>query len=47
MLKFSAKNLTNPEIEEYYRSDLINDIVRRSYQRGIDFSISIGAEFEF
>lgn len=46
-LKFSAKNLTNPEIQEEYRSDLVATRVRRSYRKGIDFSISLSADFEF
>jgi len=41
-LKFSAKNLTNPKIEEVYRSDFIaSDVTRASFRQGYDFSISL------
>jgi hypothetical protein len=47
-LQFQAKNLTNPEIEEVYRSDYIpDDVTKTSYTKGIDYSISLGAQFSF
>lgn len=46
-LKFSAKNLTNPEIQTVYRSDVTPDTVRTSYRKGIDFSFSVSAHIPF
>jgi hypothetical protein len=41
-LKFQAKNLTNPKIDEVYRSEYIGgDVTKTSYRKGIDFSISL------
>jgi len=41
-LKFQAKNLINPKIEEVYRSEYIgSDVTKTSYRRGIDLSISM------
>jgi hypothetical protein len=45
-VKFSAKNLLNPDIQTVYRSDYTGkDVVRSSYRKGIDFSVSIGAQW--
>lgn len=45
-LQFQAKNLTNPNIDEVYRSDFTgSDVTRTSYTRGTEFSVSIGASF--
>ncbi len=45
-VKFAAKNLLNPKIESVYRSDFIpEDVVKTSYRKGIDFSVSIGAQW--
>ena len=45
-LQFQAKNLTNPEIEEVYRSDYTgSDVTRTSYTKGSEFSVSIGLSF--
>ncbi|MFP4139717.1 MAG: TonB-dependent receptor domain-containing protein [Phycisphaerae bacterium] len=45
-LKFKAKNLLNPKIQTVYRSEYIgDDVVRSSYRKGIDFSVSLGAEW--
>jgi TonB-dependent receptor len=45
-IQFQAKNLTNPEIEEVYRSEFTgSDVTRSSYTKGSEFSISIGASF--
>lgn len=42
-IEFKARNLTNPAIEEVYRSSAIGeDITRSSYTRGREFSIGIG-----
>ncbi len=47
-LHLQAKNLTNPEIEEVYRSPYIGDDVRKtSFTRGIEYSIGISANFSF
>ena len=47
-IKFQAKNLTNPEIQEVYRSGFIGaDVLKSSYTKGIDFSIGISAEIPF
>jgi TonB-dependent receptor len=45
-LRFQAKNLTDPEIQEVYRF-LGNDTVKSSYTKGIDLSIGFSAKFEF
>jgi outer membrane receptor protein involved in Fe transport len=43
-LKFAAKNLTNPKIEEVYRSEFIEgDVAKTSFRKGYDFSISVTA----
>ena len=47
-LKFQAKNLTNPVIEEVYRSEYLpgsHDVTTRSYQRGLEFTLSLGVSF--
>jgi hypothetical protein len=47
-LTVQAKNLTNPAIQTVYRSDLIEeDVLRTSFTRGIDVSVSLGASFSF
>jgi hypothetical protein len=47
-LKFSAKNLTNPRIEEVYRSPFIgDDVLKSTFTKGIDYSVSLTAEFRF
>lgn len=47
-LELQAKNLTNPKIEEVYRSEFIgSDVTRTSYTKGIEYSISLGVEFAF
>ncbi len=46
-LSFKAKNLTNPEIQQIYRSAYTQDTVHKSYTKGIDLSLSISAKFEF
>lgn len=47
-LQFQAKNLTNPDVQEVYRSSFIGgDVLKTSYTRGIDFSIALSAEFTF
>jgi outer membrane receptor protein involved in Fe transport len=41
-----VKNLTNPKIQEVYRSSYIpSDLVKTSYRKGIDFSVSLGYSF--
>jgi TonB-dependent receptor len=45
-LKFQAKNLTDPLIEEVYRSEYIgDDVTKTSYRRGIEFSMSMAYQF--
>lgn len=45
-LGFKAKNLLNPEIQEVYRSDYVEeDAVKTSYKKGIDYSLSLSCEF--
>lgn len=46
-LKFSAKNLTDPDIQRVYRSSLTPETVQSSYSKGIGFSVSLSADFEF
>jgi hypothetical protein len=47
-LMFSAKNLTDAERREVYRSDFTGqDVTRRTHHDGIDFSLSIGGEIKF
>ncbi|MEO0481637.1 MAG: TonB-dependent receptor [Planctomycetota bacterium] len=46
-LSFKASNLTNPDIEQVYRDDLIDgDFTRASFSRGIDYSFGISAQFD-
>ncbi len=45
-IKFQAKNLTNPKINEVYRFNG-DDQLKTSYRKGIDFSIGISAEIPF
>jgi hypothetical protein len=45
-LQFQAENLTDPQIQEVYRSKYIgDDVTKTSYTKGIDYSISLGAHF--
>jgi outer membrane receptor for ferrienterochelin and colicin len=46
-LGFKAKNLLNPEIQEVSRSEHIaeGDTLRKSYTKGMEFSVSLGCEF--
>jgi outer membrane receptor protein involved in Fe transport len=47
-LEFKAKNLTNPEIEEVYRSSFIgSDVTKTSYTKGIEYSLGLSAGFSF
>lgn len=47
-IQFQAKNLTNPEIEEVYRSKYIgSDVTKTSYTKGIDLTLTLSAEFPF
>lgn len=46
--QFQAKNLTNPDIEQVYRSPYIgDDVTKISFTRGIDLSIGIGGRVTF
>src|SRR5262249_43065713 len=47
-LQLQAKNLTNPRIEEVYRSKYIpEDVVKTSYTKGIEYSVALTARFSF
>lgn len=47
-LRIGARNLTNPEIEEVYRSSLLpGDVTRTRFTRGIEYSIGLSASFNF
>lgn len=47
-LSLALKNLTNPHIEEVYRSEYSgDDVTKTSYTRGVEFSIALGASFSF
>ncbi len=49
MLSFKAKNLTNPKIKTVYRSAYVpgGDVTRTSFSKGVEFSLSLSARFEF
>jgi outer membrane receptor protein involved in Fe transport len=43
---FAAKNLTNPEIREVYRSDFVSgEATKRSFTKGVDLALSLEYEF--
>jgi outer membrane receptor protein involved in Fe transport len=45
-LTLQAKNLTNPRIEEVYRSDFIGeDVTKTSYTKGIEYSLALSMNF--
>ena len=45
-LKFQAKNLTNPAIETVYRSEYIDeDVKKTSYKKGMEFSFGLSGSF--
>ncbi|HTF88032.1 MAG TPA: TonB-dependent receptor [Planctomycetota bacterium] len=45
-LQLQAKNLTDPEIEEVYRSKYIGEEVKKtSYTRGVEYSLSLAVSF--
>ncbi len=47
-VQFAAKNLTNPEIREVYRSGYIDsDVTKTSYTQGTEYSVTIGGKFTF
>jgi len=47
-LQFQAKNLTNPDIEEVYRDDSIGgDVLKTSYSKGVDYTLSLSLELAF
>lgn len=46
-LSFKAKNLTNPEIRDVFRSDFTSEAVKESHRAGVDFSLSLTAKFTF
>ena len=46
VLRFQAKNLTNPEIEQVYRSEFIgDDVTRTSYTKGVEFELGFSLNF--
>ena len=45
-VKFQAKNLLDPDIKRVYRSEYIgDDITKTSYKKGMEFTLSVSAEF--
>jgi len=45
-LQFQIKNLTDPSIQQVYRSDFIpNDVVKTSYTRGREFTLGLSVRF--
>jgi len=45
-MKFQAKNLLDPKIEQVYRSEYTgSDVTRTSYRKGMEFSIGFSATF--
>ncbi|MCD4779435.1 MAG: carboxypeptidase regulatory-like domain-containing protein [Candidatus Omnitrophica bacterium] len=45
-LTFQAKNLLDPQIQEAYRADVLDeDTIKTSYQKGVGFSFSFSLEF--
>ncbi|MBL8999331.1 MAG: CAP domain-containing protein, partial [Gemmatimonadetes bacterium] len=47
-LVFAAKNITDSEQREVYRSEFIaSDVLRRRSSDGIDFSLTLGGEIRF
>ncbi len=47
-LTLAAKNLTDPERTEVYRSEFLgDDVTRRSHTEGVEYSLSIGGEIRF
>jgi outer membrane receptor protein involved in Fe transport len=44
--QLQAKNLTNPDIEEVYRSEYIGgDVTKTSYTRGVEFTLGLTISF--
>jgi hypothetical protein len=44
--QLQVKNLTNPEIQEVYRSDYIgDDVPKSSYTKGIEYSLGFSLGF--
>ena len=47
-LRFQAKNLTNPTIEQVYRSDFTgDDLTNTSFTRGVEYALSLNANYSF
>lgn len=47
-LQLQVKNMTNPSIRTVYRSKFIGkDVLRSSFTRGIEFSLTLGGEITF
>lgn len=47
-LQFQAKNLSDPEIRQVYRSPYIgDDVLRSSHSLGVDLAIGVGGEIRF
>jgi outer membrane receptor protein involved in Fe transport len=45
-LQLQIKNITNPDIETVYRSDVLDDdVTKTSFSRGIDWAISLNLNF--
>jgi outer membrane receptor protein involved in Fe transport len=47
-VSFQAKNITNQPVQTVYRGNGLNgDILKTSYTKGVDLSISVGVKFDF
>lgn len=47
-LSFKAKNITNPDIQQVYRSEYIGaDVLKASQSLGVVYSLALGARFSF
>ena len=46
-LSFKAENLTNPRVEEVFKSEFSETAVHTTFTEGIDYSVSLSAKFEF
>lgn len=45
-LSFKAKNLLDPEIQTFYKSNYTHEeVAKTSYKKGMEFSVSLGCEF--
>src|SRR5262249_34676723 len=46
VVQFQARNITNPQIQEVYRSTFIgSDVTKTSYRRGTEYTIALSFSF--